>query len=245
MGGLSPRLATCSGLGLGLSLLLLTWVPVQAQPAPATSTGIYTCIDDNGRRLTADRPIAACRDREQRILNNDGSMRAVHPPTLTADERSEKEARERRAAEQRVAQADAVRRDRNLLTRFPAEAAHRRAREAALDLVRLAIRASDQRLRELALERKPLLEEAEFFVGRAMPPRLRAQVDANDASVEAQRAAVLTQRAELERVNRLYDAELERLRRLWAGAAPGSLGPLPTALQHETAGVGSPTAAPR
>jgi hypothetical protein len=29
------------------------------------------------------------------------------------------------------------------------------------------------------------------------------------------------------RINRLFDAELERLRRLWAGAPPGSLGPLP------------------
>jgi len=28
------------------------------------------------------------------------------------------------------------------------------------------------------------------------------------------------------RINRLYDAELDRLRRLWAGAPPGSLGPM-------------------
>ena len=30
---------------------------VAAQPAPAATAGIYTCIDANGRRLTADRPI--------------------------------------------------------------------------------------------------------------------------------------------------------------------------------------------
>ena len=33
-----------------------------------------------------------------------------------------------------------------------------------------------------------------------------------------------TQEAELERINALYDAELGHLRRLWAGARPGSLG---------------------
>jgi hypothetical protein len=44
--------------------------------------------------------------------------------------------------------------------------------------------------------------------------------------VAAQRESALTQQAELERVNRLYDAELARLKLLWAGAVPGSLGPI-------------------
>ena len=33
------------------------------------------------------------------------------------------------------------------------------------------------------------------------------------------------QKAELDRVNKLFDVELGRLKRLWAGAAPGSIGP--------------------
>jgi hypothetical protein len=32
--------------------------------------------------------------------------------------------------------------------------------------------------------------------------------------------------AEMVRINRFYDHELDRLRRLWAGAQPGTLGPL-------------------
>jgi hypothetical protein len=54
-------------------------------------------------------------------------------------------------------------------------------------------------------------------------------MDANEASVEAQRSSASTQEAELGRINKLYDAELERLRKLWAGAPAGSLGPLPGA----------------
>ncbi|MCU0968197.1 MAG: DUF4124 domain-containing protein [Rubrivivax sp.] len=197
-----------------------------ARPASASAAGIYTCIDDQGRRLTSDRPIPACIDREQRVLNRDGSLKSVHPPSLTADERAEKEARERRAAEARAAQADAVRRDRNLLLRYPTEERHRQAREAALEPVRVALRSSEARLQVLAGERKPLMDEAEFYVGREMPARLKAQLDANDAATEAQRAAAASQMAELERVKRFYDAELERLRKLWAGAQPGSLGPI-------------------
>jgi hypothetical protein len=198
-----------------------------AQTKPPS--GIYTCVDDKGRRYTADRPIVECAGREQQVLNQDGSLRAVLPPTLTADERAEFEARERAAAEARAAQADAVRRDRNLTARYPNQASHDRAREAALDSVRLAMKATELRLRELTVERKPLREEAEFYQGKALPPKLKAALDANEASAEALRSAGANQAAELARINKLYDAELERLRKLWAGTPAGSLGPLPVA----------------
>lgn len=216
--------------------LLAAWLgacgvvlPATAQEAGKPASGIYSCIDASGRRITADRPIAECAGRAQHVLNRDGSIKSVQPPTLTADERAESEARERAAAEQRAAHADAVRRDRNLMARYPKEQAHRRAREAALDTVRLAIKASDARLRELAAERKPLRDEAEFYVGKPLPPKLKAAIDANDAALDAQRSAAANQEAELGRINRIYDVELERLRKLWAGAPPGSLGPIGSA----------------
>jgi hypothetical protein len=218
-------------------LAALTGAAAWAQaPARPPANAIFTCIDDKGRRLTADRPIAECTGKEQQVLNRDGSLRMVLPPTLTAEERAEKEARDRAAMEARAAAADAVRRDRNLKARFPNEEAHNRAREAALDTVRMAIRTTEQRLRALAAERKPLLDEAEFYQGRTLPPKLKSAIDANDAAAEAQRSAQASQEAELGRINRLYDAELERLRKLWSGAPAGSLGPLP--------GVTAPSAPP-
>ena len=78
------------------ALLMGATGPSAAQTAP--QPGIYTCVDDSGRRLTSDRPIAACSAKEQRVLNRDGSLKAIHPPTLTAEERAEKEARDRKAA---------------------------------------------------------------------------------------------------------------------------------------------------
>lgn len=203
-----------------------------AQAAPGQ---IYSCVDAKGNKLTSDRPIAACADREQRVLNADGSVRQVMPPTPTADERAEQEAAERRAAIERAAQKDAVRRDRNLLTRFPDEATHQRAREAALDDVRKALHNYEERLKALAAERKPLQDEAEFYVGRELPAKLRQAFDANDAAVEAQRTLIANQDAEMVRINKLYDVELERLRRLWSGAQPGSMGSLPAVAPARTA----------
>ena len=188
---------------------------------------IYTCTDANGKKLTSDRPIIECTTREQRVLNADGSVRTVVGPTLTADERAEKEARDRDAAAAFAAKQDAVRRDRNLIARFPDEAVHRKARNAALDGMRSALKASEARLELLAKARKPLNDEAEFYNAKTMPATLRAQIEGNEASAEAQRSLIQTQQLEVVRINKLYDAELERLKKLWRGAPAGSLGPLP------------------
>ena len=196
---------------------------------------IYACIDANGKRLTSDRPIPECTAREQRVLNADGSVKRVVPPTPTAAEHAEAEAREREALAEKVARQDAVRRDRSLMARYPNEAAHRKAREAALDDTRNAVRLSEARVKLLTAERKPLLAETEFYAGKAVPAKLKTQLDANDAALEAQRTLIQNQEAEVVRINGLYDAELARLKQLWAGAPPGLSGQglAPVASQSE------------
>jgi hypothetical protein len=203
----------------------------------AFSNNIFSCITADGRKLTSDRPIPECMAREQRVHNRDGSVRDVYPPSLTADERAEKEARERAVQAERLAQQDAIRRDRNLAARYRDEATHGKAREAALDTVRMAMKNSESRMRELAAERKPLEIEAEFYNGKRMPAKLKQQLESNEVATEAQRSAIHNQEAELERINKLYDAELGRLKKLWAGAPPGSLGPLAPARAASDAAV--------
>ena len=195
--------------------------------AGAQSTGgalIYSCTDANGKRLTSDRPIVECNAREQRVLNGDGSVKRLQAPPMTADERAESEVREANIASDRARQQEAIRRDRNLLARFPNEPAHRKAREQALDDVRKALRLSEQRLAVLSTERKPLKDESEFYVGKQLPLKLKLAIDANDASVDAQNSLAQNQRLEIVRIDKLYDGELERLKKLWSGAQPGSLG---------------------
>jgi hypothetical protein len=213
------------GLGAGWMLsigLLATGSAVAAAP-------IYTCVDATGKKHTSDRPIAECSTRDQRLLNADGSVKQVVPPTPTADERAEQEQRDRQAAVERAQQQDAIRRDRNLMIRFPNEAAHNKARAAALDDVRNSVSLSEKRIAALAADRKPLMDEAEFYAGKQMPLKLKQQLDANDAATEAQRALIQNQQAEIVRINALYDTELARLKKLWAGAPAGSLGAMPAA----------------
>lgn len=222
----SDGLSLCGRRAVRRVIVLALWAGGAASVGAAP---IYSCVDGTGKRLTSDRPIPECTAREQRVLNSDGSTKKVLPPTMTADERADAEARERAQNARRMAEMEAVRRDRNLRTRYPNEAAHQKARLAALDDVKRTLQLSQQRLDALAAEKKPLLNEAEFYVGRAMPARLKQQLEGIDAAAEAQRALIQNQQAETLRINAVFDIELARLRQLWAGAAPGSMGPLPAA----------------
>jgi hypothetical protein len=195
--------------------------PAGAQSNAPSASGIYSCVTSDGRKLTSDRPIPECATREQRLLNSDGSTRRMVPPSMSPEEQAAAEARKRQLDNERAAQQDAVRRDRNLLQRYKDEASHQRAREAALDDIRKAMQLSEQRLKDLASERKPLLEETEFYKGKRLPLKLQHQLDTNEAAADAQRQSIENQRAEMVRLNRIFDDELNRLRRMWAGAAPG------------------------
>ena len=64
--------------------LLLSFATITA----AQSAGIYTCVDAKGRKITSDRPIVDCIDREQVELNPSGTVRRKVGPSLTAQERA-------------------------------------------------------------------------------------------------------------------------------------------------------------
>ena len=87
------------------------------------------------------------------------------------------------------------------------------------------------RITVLTSDRKKLEDEKQFYVNeqvnKPLPTLLKQKLDANEAALEAQKSLAQNQDSEVARINRLYDAELARLRKLWAGAQPGSLGPLP------------------
>jgi hypothetical protein len=232
MGVLSHARRAGGRLACGAALLaLLPAPPAEAQAGKGSggpgAGGIYSCTDARGRRLTSDRPIIECLDREQRVMNKDGSTRATLPPAMTANERAAVEEAQRQKQLEEAARKDIIRHDRNLMARFRDEATHQKAREAALDNLRGALRQSERRLAELEQERQPLATEAEFYKDKPLPAKLRSRLEHIEVAAEAQRTLVVNQQAEVVRINTIYDDELARLRKLWAGAQPGTVGPVP------------------
>lgn len=186
------------------------------------TSGVYTCVDAKGRKLTADRPIPECTDREQKILNPSGTVKEKIGPTLTAKERTDLETKEKREIEERSRTVDEKRRDRALLTRYPNKTVHDQERAEALVQISVVIQAAKTRLEELTKQRVAIDDEMEFFKRdpAKAPAYLRRQLEENIQSQAVQRRFIGEQDGEVKRVNARFDEELVRLRQLWALNAP-------------------------
>lgn len=185
-------------------------------------SGIYSCIDGKGRRITADRPIPECMDRGQKELNPSGTVRRTVGPSLTGAERAAREARAKQAADEQARLAEERRRDRALRIRYPSQAVHDAERAAALSKVEEGTRVAHKRLAELVAQRKDLDGELEFFRHdpTKVPHPLKRRVDENVQHQEAQKRLIDQQAAEKDRINARFDQELAKLRPMWPNAAP-------------------------
>jgi hypothetical protein len=188
---------------------------------PEPSSGIYTCIDAKGRKLTSDRPIPECLDREQKVLNPSGTVKARVGPTLTAQERADAEAKEKQEADARALLLEERRRERALLVRYPSRKVHDKERAEALAQVGAVKLAASTRVEDLVKERRKVEEELEFYKkdpGKA-PPVLRRQMDDIAQSIAVQKRFLGEQDNEIRRINARFDEELQRLKPLWDAQA--------------------------
>ncbi len=204
-------------VGVGAVVGTQAW----AQPSPVIP-GVYTCVDAKGRKLTADRPIPECTDREQKVLNPSGTVKAKVGPSLTAAERAELEQKEKREIEERNRAIDEKRRDRALLTRYPNKSVHDQERAQALVQIGVVTQAAKTRLDELIKQRVAIDQEMEFYKKdpATAPAYLRRQLDESIQSQAVQRRFIGEQDGEVKRVNARFDDELVRLRQLWALNTP-------------------------
>ena len=199
----------------------------------ASGQGIFSCVDAKGRRLTADRPIAECLDREQNELNSNATLKRKHGPSLTADERDAEEEKNRRISQELSLVTEVKKRERALLTRYPNLASHNKERLAAITQVDDVIATTTPRSAELVMQGKALDIEAEFFSKdpSKAPLRLKRLIEEHEQHLAAQNRLVADLAGEKQRVNNRFDEELARLRRLWSlQVAPvTATAPMPTA----------------
>lgn len=189
--------------------------PAMAQTPP--ESGIYSCTDAHGRRLTADRPIVACLDREQRVYGASGVERARVGPSLTDSEREAQALQRRQQLQAQQRARDELRRQRALAYRYPDQAAHDTERAAAIAQVDELAALAQRRVQDLRSERRKLDGEMEFYAkdpARA-PAALRRQLALNDESLAEQARYLAAQEQEKRRIHQRFDAELAQLRQLW------------------------------
>lgn len=191
--------------------------------AAAQAQSIYTCVDSRGRKLTSDRPIAECIDREQLELNSSGTVRRRIGPSLTAPEQAALEKKQREEALAKARIEEGKRRDRALLIRYPNKSVHDHERREALAQVDVVIEAARHRLVTLRKQRAEIDTELEFYKGdpARAPASLRRQLEDNTQATAIQNRFIADQEEEKRRINARFDEDLQRLRQLWTlGDAP-------------------------
>ena len=188
--------------------------------AGASSTAwsyTYSCRDvHNQLQFSAVKDSPACIGRTQRELNGDGSLHRTIYPTLSEDEQAILDACLARAEVERLEREDSKR----LMAKFPNETSHRKERETRLGDVRQRIARSEERIAKLMVERKPLTDDAEFYVGKPLPFDLQRKLEANDASLAAQKDFLRNEQQEIAGLETQFSEQRERLKTLWANGLP-------------------------
>jgi hypothetical protein len=208
-----------------LPLILLSLAgAAAAQPVPPPTGLLFVCTDGRGRTYTGDRQPPECANLEIRVLNRDGSLRQVIPAPLTPEQKAARAAEEKRKAEEAERALEQRRRDRALLETYASEAEIEALRAKTLASREQQIARSEDRLKRLAVERKKLDDEAEFYVNRKMPAKLGHAIEANASLVDAEHRVIAEMQADMERINKRFDAEARRYRELVRGGAKPLVG---------------------
>jgi Domain of unknown function (DUF4124) len=196
---------------------------------------IYTCTDASGRKLTSDRPIAECADRDQKELNSNATVKRTVKPVMTAQEQRAFDEKQKIEAEEQTRAEEEKRKNRALLSRYPNRESHDKERAEALGQIDVVIQAATKRMGELGGQRKTIDTELEFYKKdlSKMPVSLKRQIEDNDNSLAVQKRFVADQDSEKKRLNARFDEDLVKLKSLWllAGSAPGTAATAPVVVK--------------
>ncbi len=200
--------------GIVLAAAALSALPVGARAQ------LYVC-STNGRTLTGDLPPPECGNVEIRELNRDGSVKRVIEPPLTPEQKKARELEAKQRRERETQAQEQLRRDRALLETYASEDEIETSRDRTLAQRQALIDRANQQLKEFKMDRKRLDDESEFYAKRQLPEKLKRALDDNATLQQQQLHAIDDIRADMERINERYDAELRRFRELvMRGAMP-------------------------
>ena len=206
---------------LVFTMVMTSLASVSHAQSAVSSSAVYSCVDAGGRRLTADRPIEACADREQRMTMPGGAVRIIGP-TYSEKERAEQYARQRQEAEERYRANDGKRRERALAVRYPNKAAHDGERTDAVDVLKGQIKIVQERKSSLLSDRTKIDEEMEFYKKdpSKAPQALQARLKYNRDEVKEVDEQVASINEEIKRTHQRFDEEAQMLKQYWPASAP-------------------------
>jgi hypothetical protein len=190
------------------------------QPASRSASSVSACLRRGcvvaaalfGAATTAEATIYHCgpdgkllQDRPCIVVSSPPREPPKPPCDLDADQRKR-----------------AVRAEEQFLKRFPEELVHRRAQLADLQPVVDGIGRAKVRLDELTERRKSIDKERAFYVGKPLPPWLKAQLDESEAHFVALAQIFVGHEQSIADIRKRYECDRATYGKLWSGAGPGA-----------------------
>ena len=182
---------------------------------------LYSCIGPDGNRIDSDQIPPECYGRLIHQHRRDGTPLPDIPPDPTPAERKKMEEEKKRKLTDEEAKLEQHRKDKSLLETYSSLEEIEAHRKRDLASLQGAIDRAEARKRDLQSERAKLNNEAEFYEKRDMPESLKRGFAANNESIKLQDKAIQNAKAEMQRVNGLFDVFAKRFKELIdQGATP-------------------------
>ena len=188
------------------ALLLLA---LSSGRAASAATTIFCCHDDSGKQVCGDILPPACYARAYREVGDSGRARNVEAP-LTAEQRAQRAAEERRRSEQERLLNEQRRKDQALLNTYGSEKDIEIMRSRAERDLTAAIAAAQARIAEVRRQRKKFEDEAEFYRNRQLPAEVAKGLRDADHEIKAQESVIESKQKDQEAIRLKYDEDLRR-----------------------------------
>jgi hypothetical protein len=170
---------------------------------------LYVCTV-NGHTLSSQLLPQECKNVEVRVLNPDGSLNKTIPAPLTREQKQQKKAEEEEQLRADEAERKQRARDKSLMETYSSVEEIEGARRRTLAGQQTLIDRADARIAQYKRERKHLDDEAEFYVKREMPRKLKDEIASNQALTEQQEKTKTDALNKMKAQNERFDAERKR-----------------------------------
>lgn len=190
----------------GMTIAMLAAAPVFA----AGGGNTFCCNDDGGRQVCSDILPPQCYGRAYREINERGiTIRRIEAP-LTAEQRAQREAEQRRKRDEERLVQEQRRKDLALLQTYSTAQDIDIFRARTIKDLERSIADTKERQEELRGKQKTLLEEAEFYKKKPMPAELRNAIKNNEAEIQTLQNLIDLRNRDIEAANAKYDEDKRR-----------------------------------
>jgi hypothetical protein len=210
-------------MGQKIAVIAAAGVLIAAPLAAAAQAGkgllneryTYRCAGKDGKKYYGSTIPTQCLGQPIDQLNSRGLLVKRIDPEGEEKARQEKEAEQKRLAEEAQEKRELMRRNRALLATYTSEKDIEAARKRALADNQRAVKEAQSRIETLKKRRAGYDKELEFYKEGAKPPaKLQEDIRATDVDIEATEGLIASKQKETQTINAKYDEDRRLYREL-------------------------------